>query len=374
MLLDWYQNIYDMSSEKTTVAILFGGKSPEHAISLLSARSVIDNIDGQRFAKVLIGIDTSGVWRHYGPTIQFENEGSPLHVSLPAGGEVIELSQSHGVKTIVDSAGQVVAEVDVIFPVLHGLYGEDGSVQGLAHLAGLPCVGCGILGSAVCMDKDVAKRLLRDAGIAVADFVTLRQGYNDQLTYGEVKAKLGPELYIKPVNLGSSVGVSFVDNEADYQTAVAEAFRYDMKVIVEEKVTGREIECAVLGNESPVASAIGEIAPTAEFYTFESKYVDKDDAKLSIPAQIPKAVADRARALAVETFVLLECLGFARVDMFLTVDERLIVNEVNTIPGFTSISMYPKLWEYSGLPYTDLLSKLIDLAMDRERATALLLG
>lgn len=363
-----------MSSEKTTVAILFGGKSPEHTISLLSARSVIDNLDENRFSKVLIGIDSDGVWHYYGSAIRFENEGNPLQISLPAGGKKIVLSQSHGVRSIVDGAGEVVAKVDVIFPVLHGLYGEDGSVQGLAHLAGVPCVGCGILGSAVCMDKDVAKRLLRDAGIAVADFVTLRRGYSDQMSYQEVKARLGAELYIKPVNLGSSVGVSFVDNEADYNKGIEEAFRYDMKVIVEEKVAGREIECAVLGNESPAASAIGEIAPTSEFYTFESKYVDKDDAKLFIPAQIPPAVAERAQQLAVETFVLLECLGFARVDMFMTADERLIVNEVNTIPGFTSISMYPKLWAYSGLPYTDLLSRLIDLAVEHNEASALLVN
>jgi len=281
---------------------------------------------------------------------------------------------NHGERVVYKKENaQKIAEVNVVFPVLHGIHGEDGSVQGLMKIGGIPCVGCDLLGSAVCMDKDVSKRLMRDAGIKVADFVTIRKGYNDHVSYEEIAAKLGEELYIKPVNLGSSVGVACVGNAKDFETALEKAFTYDTKVLIEEKIVGREIECAILGNESPKASVIGEIAPTSDFYTFESKYIDKDDAKLSIPAKLSESVSDNARNLAIRVFILLECKGFSRVDMFLTEDEDLIVNEVNTIPGFTNISMYPKLWEYSGIPYRDLLDKLIDLAIKYHGKTSRLL-
>lgn len=366
--------MYLMASGKLNIAVLFGGKSPEHNISLLSARSVIDNLNRAKFDLTLIGIDRDGLWSYYGSEITFDNEGDPSEINLPEGGAEIYFSQSTNEHAIISKeSGEVFVHVDVVFPVLHGLHGEDGSMQGLMKLAGLPCVGCDVLGSAVCMDKDVAKRLMRDGGIPVADFVTLRRGYNDRITYQEIANKLGAELYIKPVNLGSSVGVSFVNDEVSFKKGVTEAFRFDTKVLVESKVVGREIECAVLGNETPEASAIGEVAPTSEFYTFDSKYLDKDDAKLSIPADISKEVAERAREQAIAVFRMLECKGFARVDMFLTEDGGLIMNEVNTIPGFTSISMYPKLWEYSGLPYQELLSTLIDLAIENQVKVDLLL-
>lgn len=348
---------------KKKVAILFGGRSPEHNISLLSARSVIDNLDQLLYEKVLIGIDKNGIWSYFGSKINFINEGDAINVALPKNGVTVYFSQNVGENCLVSKKnGSIVAKIDVVFPVLHGLHGEDGSVQGLMKLSGLPCVGCDLLGSSICMDKDVAKRLLRDSGIGIADFVTLRENYKNNMSYDEIVKKLGHQLYIKPANLGSSVGVSFVDNKADFEKALNLAFRYDKKVVIEEKITGREIECAVLGNENPEASAIGEVAPTSAFYTFESKYVDKTDAQLSIPAKITEAEAKAAKDLAVKAFIALECSGFSRVDMFLKEDGDIIVNEINTIPGFTSISMYPKLWEYSGTPYKKLLSCLIDLA------------
>ena len=364
-----------MTDPKINVAVLFGGRSPEHHISLLSARSVIDNLDKQKYLCHLVGIDKSGIWRYYGDHIVFVNEGDPTKIQLPTTGSEVLLSASGGDHGLYyKGTGTKVAAIDVVFPVLHGLHGEDGSVQGLAKMAQLPLVGCGILGSAICMDKDVAKRLLRDSGIAVADFVTVRKGDQHKPTYASVSAQLGSELYIKPVNLGSSVGVSMVDNEQSYREAMNLAFRYDRKVIVEEKIEGREIECAILGNDAPQASVIGEIRPTSEFYTFESKYVDKDDAKLSIPADISADASEKARELAVRAFTLLECRGFARVDMFLTADDQLVVNEINTIPGFTSISMYPKLWQYGGLAYAELLSRLIDLATEHQTQQNALMG
>ncbi len=359
---------------KTKIAVLFGGKSPEHKISLLSARSVIDNLDTDRYELVLIGIDPTGKWYSFGKSIVFENEGNPNTVSLPSGGEEVYFSQNHGEHSIISKeSGSVLAKVDVVFPVLHGVHGEDGSVQGLMKLAGLACVGSDTLGAAVCMDKDVTKRLLRDAGVKVAPFVTLRHGYNHDISYTEITEKLGTELYIKPANLGSSLGISYVDNEADYHLATQKAFRYDKKVLIEQKIIGKEIECAVLGNESPRASVIGEIAPASEFYSFESKYVDEDDAMLTIPADISDNISLCAQELAVKVFVLLECKGFARVDMFATPLGDLILNEVNTIPGFTNISMYPKLWEKSGIPYADLLTRLITLAIERQEDTEALI-
>jgi D-alanine-D-alanine ligase len=252
----------------------------------------------------------------------------------------------------------------VIFPVLHGPFGEDGTIQGLAKLANIPCVGPGILGSAVGMDKDVMKRLLRDAGIPNARFVTLSAMNHNRVSYDALKIKLGQTLFIKPANLGSSVGISKVRNEDEFIKAIKLAFDYDLKVIVEEEIRGREIECAILGNENPMASVPGEIIPKADFYSYEAKYLDEDGAALSIPAQLPEYLAKQIQDLALQTFRVLECQGMSRVDIFLTPDEKLYVNEINTIPGFTKISMYPKLWEYSGIPYSELVDRLIQLAIE----------
>ena len=348
------------------VGIVYGGRSPEHNISLLSAYNVVKNIDRSLFEPVLLPIDKSGIWHHGGDDMNISNPTDAQLVSLPEYTADIYLSQNAGERSVIDkNTGKVITKIDVLYPVLHGAYGEDGSIQGLAKVASLPCVGCGILGSSAGMDKDVTKRLLRDAGIGVANFVTLRKGYNDHLTYADVSKKLGPELFIKPANLGSSVGISFVNNEADFIKAVSEGFEYDPKVIVEEKITGREIECAVLGNENPQPSTIGEILPKTEWYTFENKYIDDDGAGLAIPADIGDEKTTLAKQIAIDTYVNLECSGLTRVDMFLKEDGSIIVNEVNTLPGFTKISMFPKLWAASGIEYQDLITKLIYLAMDR---------
>lgn len=354
-----------MEKGKIRVAILFGGRSSEHNISLLSAKNVIDAIDTEKFDPVLIGIDKSGQWHYNEGAMKIMNKEDPKLISLNNLNRPILLSQNTDEHSLVSVADQrTLAHIDVIFPVLHGTYGEDGSVQGLAKLANLPCVGCSILGSSVGMDKDVTKRLLRDGGIAVADFITLRKGFNDHISYQEASTKLGKELFIKPANLGSSVGVSFVKTEQEYDEAVKMGFEYDPKVVVEEKLVGRELECAVMGNDQPLASAVGEVIPKDEWYSFESKYVDADGAKCMIPAELDNATVKRIQALAILTYRLLECEGLARVDMFMLEDGKLVINEINTIPGFTKISMYPKLWEESGVSYTELISRLIGYAIE----------
>jgi D-alanine-D-alanine ligase len=284
---------------------------------------------------------------------------------LSAGGQKVTLTPNGAGSSLIKLAThETLEKVDVIFPVLHGPYGEDGTIQGLARLANLPCVGAGILGSAVGMDKDVMKRLLRDAGIQIGRFVTLTQVTRSWFTYAGLAAELGSVLYVKPANLGSSVGISRVHNEKEFVRALDLAFDYDLKVVVEEEIRGREIECAVLGNDEPRASAPGEIIPHTGFYSYEAKYIDDEGAGLEIPARLPEHLAQQAQEVAVNAFKILECRGMARVDVFLTPDERILVNEINTLPGFTSISMYPKLWEYSGISYTSLVDSLIKLAME----------
>jgi D-alanine-D-alanine ligase len=263
--------------------------------------------------------------------------------------------------------GGVLGTVDVIFPVLHGPYGEDGTVQGLAKLADIPCVGAGVLGSAVGMDKDVMKRLLRDAGIPIAPFLVARAHRSDDPSYDEAAAELGRSLYVKPANLGSSIGISRVRDAAAYAEALAEAFQYDRKVIIEQEVTGREIEVSILGNDEPIASVPGEIIPNDGFYSYAAKYLDENGARLLLPADLTPHQCRTVQETAVRAFEVLCCEGMARVDGFLTADDVFVVNEINTIPGFTRISMYPKLFEASGIGSRELTDRLIELAIERHR-------
>ncbi len=332
-------------SNKITVAVLYGGKSAEHEISLASAKNVLNAIDRKKYNVVEIKIDKNGKW--------WLND------------EPVLLSQNFGEGNIIhQKTAEVLETADVIFPVLHGPYGEDGTLQGLAKMAGIPCVGPGTLSSSICMDKDIAKRLLKEAGIDIADFVTIRKSNKSSISYDEIVKKLGNELFVKPANMGSSVGVSFADTKEKYENALEEAFIYDDKVIVEEKIVGREIECAVLGNDFPKSSVPGEIIPTKSFYSYESKYIDADDARLDVPANLPTELIEPIKENAVKAYQCLECKGLSRVDMFLTPDNRMVINEINTIPGFTKISMYPKLWDYSGIPQTELVGQLIQLAIE----------
>ncbi|TSC82298.1 MAG: D-alanine-D-alanine ligase [Parcubacteria group bacterium Gr01-1014_20] len=353
-----------MKKNKIRVGILFGGKSAEHEVSLQSAKNVVDAIDKEKYEVVLIGIDKFGKWLLPNKAQFLLNASDPKLIKLNKENveSVALVPQSGGELTNLSSEGTV-AGVDVVFPILHGPFGEDGTVQGLLKLAGVPFVGAGVLGSAVGMDKDVMKRLLRDAGLPIANFLVFKQG--DNLDFEEVSIKLGLPFFVKPANLGSSVGISKVRNREDFRKAIDEAFQYDIKIVIEEFVDGRELECAVLGNEKPMASGVGEIIPNHEFYSYEAKYVDENGARLEVPAKIPSEINERVHELAVKSFRVLECEGLGRVDFFLKKDGDLVVSEINTIPGFTKISMYPRLWEASGVSYTELISSLIELAIER---------
>jgi D-alanine-D-alanine ligase len=255
--------------------------------------------------------------------------------------------------------------IDVVFPVLHGPMGEDGTVQGMLKLLGLPFVGPSVLGSAVGMDKDVMKRLLRDAQIPIAEYIMIRKGQT--VVASEVFKKLGATVFVKPANMGSSVGVSKAKTEPQLIAALAEAFKYDHKVLIEEAIVGREIECSVLGNENPKASLPGEVINQTEFYSYDAKYIDPNAATTKIPADLPADLVKKCQALAIKTFQALECEGMGRVDFFLKSDGQFVVNEINTIPGFTKISMYPKMWEATGLSYSALIDELIHLAIQRHK-------
>ncbi|MDR1176994.1 MAG: D-alanine--D-alanine ligase [Treponema sp.] len=340
--------------KKIKVCILFGGKSAEHEVSLQSAKNVYDALDRNKYEPVLMGITKAGRWVRGEASRFLLNAEDPGRIKLIENGEPVSL--------ISDNA----PPVDVVFPILHGPFGEDGTVQGLLKLAGLPFVGSSVLGSAAAMDKDVMKRLLRDARVPIGRYRAL-QSHEKFPSYEEVSAELGEILFIKPANMGSSVGVSKVHNREEYHTALENAFRYDTKLVIEEFIQGREIECSVLGNEEAIASLPGEICASHEFYSYEAKYLDEKGAVLKIPADLPPEIIREVQDLAVKTFHTLCCEGLSRVDFFVREEgsARVIVNEINTMPGFTRISMYPKLWEASGISYSELIDRLIQLALQR---------
>ena len=351
-------------SDKVRVGILFGGKSAEHEVSLQSAKNVIDALDQNKYEVVLIGIDKQGTWLLNDTSRFLLNSQNPKLINLNQSNDAVTLVPQGGGSLTHIASKQTDAALDVVFPILHGPFGEDGTVQGLLKLAGVPFVGSGILGSAVGMDKEMMKRLLREADLPVAPFLVFR-AHQANLNFADVAGKLGLPLFVKPANLGSSVGVNKVTNEDDFRHAVAEAFEYDRKILVEAFIEGREIECSVLGNDDPIASVPGEVIASHEFYSYEAKYIDENGATVEIPAKVSEATARTIQDLAVKVFTTLGCEGLARVDFFLQPDGEVIVNEINTMPGFTSISMYPRLWEASGIPYADLIDRLIQLAMER---------
>ncbi len=352
---------------KLRVGILFGGKSAEHEISLQSAKNIAQAIDKKKYEIVLIGIDKNGRW-YLDDAARLLSHSSPELPSLRSLGatkSAVTLVPQQATAQLLRLKDHRCASVDVVFPVLHGPFGEDGTVQGLLKLANVPFVGAGVLGSALGMDKDVMKRLLRDAGISTAGFLAFHRSQSRQIKFGEVVKNLGLPLFVKPANLGSSVGIHKVKTRRQFRAAVEDAFRYDAKILVEEAIQGREIECSVLGNDNPIASVPGEILPRHEFYSYEAKYLDENGATLEIPAKLAPKVARKIRQTAITAFKVLCCEGMARVDFFLRNNRDVIVNEINTIPGFTKISMYPKLWEASGIPYAELIDKLIQLALER---------
>jgi D-alanine-D-alanine ligase len=345
------------------IAIIYGGKSAEHEISLMSAKNVFFNLNKERFNPILIKITKSGNWvsnldlaikNSFSDIIDFEGF-SPKDELLFDPGSNFPL--------VFKSNPDFKLSINAVFPVLHGPNGEDGTVQGLLKLLNLPFVGPSLLGSALGMDKEVMKRLLKEAGIKIGNYISARNGMIPD--YEDVLSKLGLPVFIKPANMGSSVGISKVRNREQYIEAIKLAYNYDTKIVIEEFIEGREIECAVLGNENPEASIAGEIKAAKDFYDYEAKYLDNKAYEIIIPAEIDQDVMEKLRYVVVKTFQTLECEGLSRVDVFLTKNNEIVVNEINTIPGFTSISMYPMLWKNSGIEYQELITELIELAISR---------
>ena len=343
------------NNNKLKVALLFGGKSVEHEVSLMSAVNIKDAIDKNKYDVVCIGIDKDG---------RFLNAGKEIIINNKL--KIVSLVNRNNLKTANQGNSSSVIAVDVVFPILHGSYGEDGTMQSLLKLAGIPFVGPSVLGSSVGFDKDVTKRLLNEAGIPNTKFVSFRSV--DKISFLQVKKSLGLPMIVKPANAGSSVGISKVSNEKEFSIATKSAFLFDSKIIIEKFIEGkRELECAVLGNENPRASVCGEVVTSTKhkFYSYEAKYFDKDGAMIQIPAKLPKVIQNQIQYLAIKTFKTLELEGMTRVDFFMDKNGKLFVNEVNTIPGFTNISMYPALWRESGISYKKLIDILIDLAIER---------
>ena len=330
------------------VAVLAGGRSSEHEISVASARSVVDALDPDRFETVVVEIDKRGRWE------------------LASGRAELPVASVETLPVVARSApAATLGEVDVVLPILHGPFGEDGTVQGLLELAGVPYVGAGVAASALCMDKDLFKAVLRDRGVPVARNVTLREG-------DEPAHDFDYPVFVKPARLGSSVGISKVRSDEELLAAVELARRHDDKVLIEEGLDGVEVECGVLGNRNPIASVVGEIVTHADWYDYSAKY-DAGGMDLVVPARISAESDARVRELAVDSFVATECEGMARIDFFVRPDGEVVVNEINTIPGFTSTSVYTKLFEAAGISYAELLDRLIALALERhERKSHLL--
>jgi D-alanine-D-alanine ligase len=356
---------HDMA-ERLRVGLLFGGRSAEHDVSVLSAGNVFRALDPARYDTVPIGITRSGAW------LLCPIEGGVFPVAVPESGPRVALIPGGAGRLAIlpqrDAAAPDLSRVvDVVFPVLHGPFGEDGTVQGAAEIAGVAYVGSGVLGSAAAMDKDVAKRLMRDGGLPIARFLSFAR--EDAPDFDAVVAQLGCPVFVKPARLGSSVGISKAGTGQEFTEAIAEAFRHDRKILVEEYVRGREIECGVLEGEdgSLTASLPGEIVPSNRhgFYTYEAKYLDEEGAAIKVPADLAPEVSDKVRKLSIEAFRALGCEGLARIDFFLREDGKLIVNEVNTLPGFTNISMYPKVMEALGISYSELVDRLIRHALAR---------
>ncbi len=362
-------------ARKIRVGVIFGGRSGEHEVSLASARSVMSAVDKEKYEIVPIGITKEGRWIASGDPLRALEAGD-AGVSQPAA--LLGDPSRRGLMRLEDTEQAVkatrLAELDVVFPVLHGPYGEDGTVQGLLELADIPYVGAGVTGSALGLDKVIFKDVMRAHGLPITDYLLVKRKeweVDPEEVMDRVEAALGCPVFTKPANLGSSVGISKCHDREGLARGLTEAARYDRKLLVEAAVPqAREIEVSVLGNDDPIASLPGEIIPSREFYSYEAKYIDDGDkaSRLLIPAPLPPEMTERVRDLAVRAYVAIDCTGMARADFLLSGETgELYVSELNTIPGFTAISMYPKLWEASGIPYPELIDRLIELALERYR-------
>jgi D-alanine-D-alanine ligase len=355
-----------MADGRRKVALVFGGRSAEHEVSLRSARSIFEAMDRDKYEVVPVLITRDGAWYQRPAEVSSFEPGASL-----VGSDRLVFSPDPGHRgflCISDDGRMEPMPLDIVFPVLHGTFGEDGTLQGLLDLANVPYVGCGVLASAVGMDKVIMKGAFRDSGLYVGPFFWfLRSEWEDRRAAILDRMRQGRfPLFVKPANLGSSVGISRVPEPSGFEAAVALAASYDRKILVEDGIPGRELEVSVLGNDMAVASVPGEVIAHSDFYDYEEKYI-RDTAELIIPANLSVSQREEARSAAVTAFRAVDGSGLARVDMFLTPENRIVVNEINTLPGFTSASMYPKLWEATGLPYRELIDKLIELALERHR-------
>jgi D-alanine-D-alanine ligase len=343
-------------TRKKKVAILYGGRSVEHAVSVNSGRNIVEHLNKDLYEALPIGISKSGQWFLTSSVHREIEKGEPL-------GIILNSDKPAFIK--LESGTRFMA--DIVFPVLHGTDGEDGSIQGLIKTLDLPMVGTSVLGSSLAMNKIMAKHLLRAAGLPVTDFLTFRFDEKDKISFNAIAKKLGLPFMIKSASLGSSVGVTKVKNSKDFKVAVAEAFKYDDEMLAEEFIEGREIECAILGNYPPEASHPGEIiiSKKYEFYTFDAKYVDPNAVQINVPAVLPKATVEKIRKVSKKAFEALHGQDFARIDLFLDKKGNIFINEINTIPGFTNSSMYPMMWGERGVSFSDLITRLLNLGLER---------
>ncbi|SDK86441.1 D-alanine--D-alanine ligase family protein [Natronincola ferrireducens] len=340
--------------KKLNVMVVFGGQSGEHEVSLMSVTSILKVMNREKYNIMPVGITKEGIWKVYkGP---FDKIATGEWEALAEDKEVISLGKNNGEK------------IDVVFPVLHGPYGEDGTIQGLLEMMNIPYVGAGVLASAIAMDKAMSKKLCTSENIPQAKYVMMiHTSYlqKKEVYIQEIEEKLGYPVFVKPANLGSSVGISKAKNQQQLLEAIDEAFKYDRKVVVEEFINGREIECSVLGNDEAIASLPAEIIPSHEFYDYKDKYFN-GTSSFQIPADLPETIIEEVRSLALKIYKLLDCSGLSRVDFFVEREtHRIYFNEINTMPGFTKISMYPKMWEATGIGYEALIDRLIALAIER---------
>ncbi|MGB9599831.1 MAG: D-alanine--D-alanine ligase family protein [Myxococcota bacterium] len=352
---------------KKNLLLVFGGRSGEHEVSLKSARNVYNAIDRKEFDIFLMGIEKDGTFKYFGKNIEGVDDFKEffkygVNCTLTFDGRGSHLLILKGKKFVY------VDKIDVAFPVLHGTFGEDGTIQGLFEMANIPYVGGGVLASSVCMDKEICKRILRDNGIKIVPFYILKREMPDKEKKGIVNKAIrefGFPLFTKPANLGSSVGISKAKSRLQLEDAIRLAFKYDTKVIIEMFIKGREIECAVMGNQEAKAAVPGEVIPVNEFYDYEAKYI-KEGSKTEVPARLSKSISEEIKRVAIRAYQVCNLEGMARVDFFLT-DNEIFVNEINTIPGFTKISMFPMMWKAEGLSYKMLVKRLINLALLRDR-------
>ncbi len=354
---------------KLNLGLIFGGRSGEHEVSLQSARSISNAVDREKYNLYLLAVDKSGNWFLPDSNDYLYHPDDPAKISLKVrSDQQISLVPKGNLNRILKlSNGREMGTLDVVFPIIHGTFGEDGSLQGYMSMLNLPCVGADVIGSAIGMDKLVAKQLLIHEGIKVADYLVADNRTDIAKIVVDAEKKFGFPMFVKPAASGSSVGVAKVASSGELQAAITKALTYDRRVLIEEAIKGREIECAILGNDDLLASIPGEVIPRHEFYSYEAKYIDANGAQLDMPANIPEETVSRVKDMAAKTFKALLCSGMARVDMFLTESGELILNEINTLPGFTKISMYPKLMELSGVPYSELIDRLVNLAIERHK-------